>query len=172
MKLNPDYIIGDLDSINPEVLKFYNDKCTIIKYRRQNDTDVEKCLKYAIKLGFREAFLIGATGNRIDHSFCNMGIMLKYFDKILIKMLHHEMYVSPYSGNNVIKCKKGEIISIYGFDNCTKITSTGLKYKLKNTVLKFGEKESTSNVALNDKIQLKVEGGIVFLVKSLNIYNF
>jgi len=49
MKLVPDVIIGDFDSISSNALKEFKYVSKIIQIKRQNDTDVEKCLKYAIK---------------------------------------------------------------------------------------------------------------------------
>ena len=92
MKLVPDIIIGDLDSISPEPLKEFKSVSKIIKLKRQNDTDVEKCLKYAIKNKFAEALLAGATGNRLDHSFCNLGIVLKFFPQIKITLVAENSY--------------------------------------------------------------------------------
>jgi thiamine pyrophosphokinase len=166
-KLNfvPDVIIGDLDSITDENLNYFSGKSEIIKLNRQNDTDVEKALKYSIKKKFDELILIGATGSRLDHSFCNLGIMLKFYDKIRIKLIHRQSVLSVYEGNIEIKTFPGETVSIYGFDRKTKITSQGLKYPLKETSLPFGEKESTSNVALKDSINLTIKGGRIFLIR-------
>ncbi|OGU52935.1 MAG: thiamine diphosphokinase, partial [Ignavibacteria bacterium GWC2_36_12] len=144
--LIPNYIIGDLDSIEDSTLKFFKHKSSIIKLKRQNDTDVEKCLKFAINKGFSEAVLLGVTGNRLDHTFCNLGIVIKFFNKIKLKIIAEESLLIPYKGDVVLKTFPGEIISLYGFDRKTKITSTGLKYPLKKSTLPFGEKESTSNV--------------------------
>ncbi|AFN75821.1 thiamine pyrophosphokinase [Melioribacter roseus P3M-2] len=166
-KLNfvPDVIIGDLDSITDDNLNYFSDKSEIIKLNRQNDTDVEKALKYSIKKKFDELILIGATGSRLDHSFCNLGIMLKFYDKIRIKLLHRQSVLCAYEGDVEIKTSPGETVSIYGFDRKTKITSQGLKYPLKETSLPFGEKESTSNVALKDSINLTIKGGRIFLIR-------
>ena len=87
MNLIPNYIIGDLDSIQTATLRFYKDQTQVIKIKRQNDTDVEKCLKNAIKKGFDEAILTGVTGDRLDHTFCNLGIVHKYFDQLKIKII-------------------------------------------------------------------------------------
>lgn len=161
----PDYIIGDFDSITDETKKIFFNKSKIIPIRRQNDTDVEKCLKFAIKNKFTEAILLGATGDRLDHTICNLGIVLKFYQKIKIKIVHHKSLLIPISGEMEIKTTKGETISLYGFDDKTLITSVGLKYKLKNDSLPFGKKESTSNVAISDLIHLKVENGIIFLIR-------
>jgi len=143
LKLIPEFIIGDLDSINPNVKKFYEKKSKIIKYERQNDTDVEKCLKFIIKKNYDEVILLGATGDRLDHSFCNMGIVLKFFNEIKINILHQKSFLNCFTGKVVLNTLKDEIISLYGFDKKTKIKSVGLKYPLEivrdfNTLRKNG----------------------------------
>ncbi len=164
--LIPDFIIGDLDSINPDVLRYFSGKSKIIQIKRQNDTDAEKCLKYAIKNRFSEVILLGSTGDRLDHSFCNIGMVLKYFNRVSIKIVHKKSLLSAYSGNVTLKTVQRETISIYGIDTKTRITSTGLKYQLKNVSLPFGKKESTSNVALQSKVLLKIKGGVVFVIRN------
>ena len=166
--LTPDCIIGDLDSISKEAIKKFKKTSKILQYKRQNDTDVEKCLKFVIKNKFDEALLIGVTGNRLDHTICNLGIVLKFFSKIKLSLLAENSYLKPYTGDVRLKTQKGEIISLYGFDNKTKLTSNGLKYPLKNISLPFGEKESTSNVATSNSIQLKIRNGIIFIIRDFN----
>ena len=139
-----------------------------MQYKRQNDTDVEKCLKFAIKNKFDEALLIGVTGNRLDHTICNLGIVLKFFSKIKLSLVAENSYLKPYTGDFRLKTQKGEIISLYGFDKKTKITSKGLKYSLKNISLPFGEKESTSNISTSGIVQLKIKNGIIFVIRDFN----
>ena len=167
--LTPAFIIGDLDSISKEAIKKFKKSSEIIQYKRQNDTDVEKCLKFAIKNIFSEALLIGVTGNRLDHTICNLGILLKFFSKIKLSLLAENSYLKPYTGEVRLKTRKGEIISLYGFDKKTKVISEGLKYPLKNISLPFGEKESTSNVSTSNSIQLKIRNGIIFIIRDFNI---
>ena len=169
LDLTPDFIIGDLDSINPVVYDYFYDKCRVIQFKRQNDTDVEKCIKFAIKNKFDEVMLLGATGDRLDHSFCNMGIVLKYFEKIVIKIIHQRSILSAYSGSVTLKTFPKESISIYGIDSKTRITSVGLKYQLMNISLQFGKKESTSNIALRNEVKLVIKGGIVFVIRDFDL---
>jgi len=170
-KLNviPDFIIGDFDSVTDETKKIFYNKSKFIQIKRQNDTDVEKCLKFAVKNKFSEAILLGATGDRLDHSICNLGIVLKFYDKIKIKIVHQKSLLIPISGEVNFKTTKGETISLYGFDEKTFITSIGLKYKLKKESLPFGKKESTSNVAISNLVHLKIENGIIFLIRDFDL---
>lgn len=165
----PNFIIGDLDSISLSTLNYLKNKSTIIQIKRQNDTDVEKCLKFAIKKGFKEAILLGVTGDRLDHTICNLGIVIKFFNRIKILLAAESSFLTPINKMTTFKSKIGETISIYGFDKKTKITSSGLKYKLHNTMLPFGIKESTSNVTVSNIVELNVKGGIVFIIRDFNL---
>lgn len=169
LKLAPDYIIGDLDSIELSTREYYSAKCKIVKMKRQNNTDVEKCLKFAVKKGFTDVILLGATGSRLDHSFCNLGIVLKFFNQIKIRILHENSLLEALKGNVNLKTSPKEVISIYGFDKKTKILSRGLKYKLEHVALPFGEKESTSNVALGNFVELEIKNGKIFLIRDFDV---
>jgi thiamine pyrophosphokinase len=169
MNLTPGVIIGDMDSISTEAKRKYGKTSKLITIRRQNDTDVEKCLKFAIKNKFTKALLTGVTGNRLDHTFCNLGIALKFFPHIDISLIAEESYLKPYKGNVKLTAFKGETISLYGFDKKTKIQSNGLKYPLKDVALPFGERESTSNVATKSVVELKIKNGVIFIIRDLNV---
>lgn len=170
MKLGviPDFIIGDLDSISLSTLKYFKNNSTIIQIKRQNDTDVEKCLKFAIKKNFDEVILLGVTGDRLDHTICNLGIVIKFFKNIKIHISAENSFLSAYNKSVLIKSKINEIISFYAFNKQTFITSKGLLYPLEKSNLAFGEKESTSNVSISEMIELKITGGIVFVIRDFN----
>jgi len=166
--ITPDFIIGDLDSISLSTLKYFKNKSTVIKIKRQNDTDVEKCLKFAIRKKFDEVVLLGVTGDRLDHTICNLGIVIKFFGKIKIYLSAESSFLTSINKTTEFNSKVGETISIYAFDDKTKISSVGLKYKLNNTALPFGVRESTSNVSISEKIILKIKNGIVFVIRDFN----
>jgi thiamine pyrophosphokinase len=167
MKLDPDVIIGDLDSISSNALKEFKSVSKIIRIKRQNDTDVEKCLKFAIKNKFEEALLLGATGNRLDHTLCNIGIVLKFFTQIKVSLIAEDSFLKAYTGNIELKTFPGETISLYGISSETKIISNGLKYELKNIALPFGIRESTSNIAIKNLVKLKIKNGVVFVIRDV-----
>jgi thiamine pyrophosphokinase len=165
LNLIPDYIIGDLDSISESNLNYFSGKSVIHKITSQNDTDVEKCLKFAISKKMSEAILLGVTGDRLDHTFCNLGIILKFSNKINLKLIAENSYLSAYSGKIELNTFHGETISLYGFNARTKIKSEGLKYPLKTISLPFGIKESTSNVAVATRVKLNITGGKIFIIR-------
>jgi thiamine pyrophosphokinase len=161
----PDYIIGDLDSVTKDTLKYFTGKSEIIGIKRQNDTDVEKCIKYAIKKKLNDIVLTGVTGDRLDHTFCNLGIVLKFFNLARLRIIAENSLLAPYTGNVNIKTCSGETISLYGLNAKTRILSEGLYYPLKNISLPFGIKESTSNLAIGKEIKLRITGGVIFVIR-------
>lgn len=167
LNLLPDFIIGDLDSITDDNLKYYSKKVSIIKYKRQNDTDVDKSIKFAIKNKFAQIILLGVTGDRLDHTICNLGMVIKYLNKIKIFIAAEKSFLIPVRDQISFISKPGEIFSIYAFDDKTKISSTGLKYKLNNTTLPFGLRESTSNVSISENVTFKVKNGVAFVIREL-----
>ena len=165
LKIIPNYIIGDFDSVDKNLLESYTGKSKVIQVKRQDDTDIEKCLKYSVKQKFTEAVLLSVTGDRLDHSFCNLGIALKFHDKINVRIISETSMLSVYERQVSFDTKKGEYISLYAFDKKTKITSQGLKYPLMETQLPFGVRESTSNVAVSGLVNLTIKNGKIFVIR-------
>src|ERR1035437_8857981 len=163
----PNYIIGDLDSTTKDTLNYFAGKSKIIKIKRQNDTDVEKCIKFAIKRKLDNIVLTGVTGDRLDHTFCNLGIVLKFSHLATIRIIAENSFLAPYTGNATLRTCSGETISLYGFNSKTRIISEGLYYPLKNISLPFGVKESTSNLAEGRVVKLRISGGEIFVIRDL-----
>jgi thiamine pyrophosphokinase len=44
-----------------------------------------------------------------------------------------------------------------------------LKYPLDGIALPFGERESTSNIATGKSIELDIKGGIVFIIRHIEV---
>jgi len=165
--ITPDFIIGDLDSISLESIEHFKEKSKIIKYKRQNDTDVEKVLKYLIKNNYKDIVIFSATGDRLDHSIGILSILLKFAPTCQLSLVHGNNILYVLSGEVIVKAKIGETISLFAFNEKTTITTTGLKYPLKNETLIFGQRESISNVAEKSEILLNISGGYIFLTREI-----
>lgn len=74
-KIRPQYILGDFDSIDREVLDYYENRkeIPVKRYKPEKDaTDTRIGLELALKLGSTRIFLLGATGGRLDHYMGNL----------------------------------------------------------------------------------------------------
>ena len=163
----PKFIIGDLDSVNQEVLEYYKSKnVKVIKLSRQNDTDLEKALKLCRKLKYDKVFVVGFTGKRFDHTLSNISNVLKFVKDFQIMMIENYSTLQFVTGKNSFKSEKDELISILCFDPRVKITTENLKYPLKDETLMFGQRESTSNVSNKENFGLMVKNGFAVLIRS------
>ncbi|MEJ5304345.1 MAG: thiamine diphosphokinase [Ignavibacteria bacterium] len=163
----PKFIIGDLDSVNTKILKFYrNNNVKIIKLSRQSDTDLEKALKLCKRLHYNKIFVVGFSGKRFDHTLSNISNALKFVSDFQIVMVDNNSTLQFVTGKSSFKSEKGELISILCFDPQVKITTENLRYKLNDEHLMFGRRESTSNVSTKENFSLIVKNGFAVLIRS------
>lgn len=67
--LKPDLLIGDLDSIDPELLKKVPDSCQkIVHPRHKNETDTQLAMLHCIREGSAEIFICNDLQGRFDHT--------------------------------------------------------------------------------------------------------
>lgn len=167
--ITPDYLIGDLDSINPEILEIFKEKSVeIIKYPRDKDyTDTELCLYKALEIGCMEICIIAGVGSRIDHSLGNIGLLH------LISKKGGKGYIlsgksSIYLCNDSIRLcgEVGDTISIIPFNgNAKGLKSSGLRFELNNTDIEFGKPIGISNEMTEKEFSIEIEKGEILVIK-------
>ena len=74
--ITPDYIIGDLDSLEDKYKLKYSDR--LIKVSEQETNDLTKAMMRAKDFGFKNIIIVAATGLREDHSLGNISLMSVY----------------------------------------------------------------------------------------------
>lgn len=173
-KLNiiPNYIVGDLDSVDRNILKLYsNSNITFHKYQPEKDyTDTDIALKLAIELGSTHITIIGGTGTRIDHLLANIHILCFALDKYVMCQIidtNNKIYLI----NSQIKLEKnkvfGKYISLIPLTSeITGLTLTGFKYSLHNYTLTIGKSLGISNEIIEDVANINLESGILIVIES------
>ena len=146
LKIIPSAIIGDLDSVN---LNEVDQSVEIIKREDQNSSDLEKALNYCIEKGFSKVYLLASTGLRDDHNLANLILIIDFIEKINVIILSDEYEIEAVKGKKKYKSKKNTQISIISINEGNKITTGGLKYNLKDEVLK-SRSHGISNSTIED----------------------
>ena len=146
LKITPSVIIGDLDSVN---LNEVDQSVEIIKREDQNLSDLEKALNYCIEKGFSKVYLLASTGLRDDHNLANLILIIDFIEKINVIILSDEYEIEAVKGKKEYKSKKDTQISIISINEGNKITTGGLKYNLKDEVLK-SRSHGISNSTIED----------------------
>lgn len=151
LKLTPDFLVGDFDSIDKKIYtKIKSAKAKILKFPRDKDvTDTELALDHALKWGATDiTILAGISGARTDHLLGNILLLLKNkYSRTSIKFVNGNQEI--YIARNQIKIegKKDDLVSLIPIDDTVKnMKSTGLKYDLSKYTISIQGNHGISNV--------------------------
>lgn len=136
MKLNPDLIIGDFDTVDHVLLDKYSKKNIKVEKLdpRKDDTDTCEAFARAINHMPDVIDILGGTGSRFDHTYANMFLLKKACDLgIKAYIINKLNRISVIKGENVFleSEKYGKYISFIQFDGSARgVTLKGFEYPL------------------------------------------
>ena len=131
--IEPNLIIGDLDSINDSLkIKFAD---ILIKIADQNTNDLTKAINWCIANNITDVTILGATGKREDHTIANISLLAKYIEQLNVKIITDYGIFTPITKKTKFKSEKGQQVSIFSLDCDKEISSENLKYPLQNLKL-------------------------------------
>ncbi len=160
----PNLIVGDFDSHEqPET-----DTEMIVLPREKDDTDTVYAVKEAVRRGFREFLLIGVIGERFDHTFGNVSLLL-YLDDLGIPAC----ILDDYSEMRIVSWETAEVkddcswFSLLNISGTAKgITILNAKYPLEDGEITSEYQYGISNEVLPGKTAcVSVREGRLLLVK-------
>jgi thiamine pyrophosphokinase len=152
----PEAIVGDLDSLSDEIEEKYSDR--LYRDDNQDTNDLTKAVTWCIEKGYKEIVILGATGKREDHTLGNISLLTEYAKNINVIMVTDTGVFSPHLSSCTISSFPGQQVSVFSINPGTRITSSGLKYKLDNTKLQNWWR-ATLNEATGDSFELSFTGG-------------
>jgi thiamine pyrophosphokinase len=158
--LEPFAIVGDCDSLNPEIFRKYSDR--IFKDTEQETNDLTKAVRWCSERGYNDIVILGATGKREDHTVGNISLLTEYAQFINIKMITDTGIFYPVLKTSRFESSPGRQVSIFSINPETEITSSGLLYPLIKRKLKNWW-EASLNEATGDHFELEFEGGAVIV---------
>lgn len=176
-RYKPEVIIGDLDSVRPEVKEFYAGLGTKILENSddQDTTDFQKSVFYvkdviaSTKTSNVKLVVLGAFGGRLDHTFANINVLFMFPEVrivllsdesmafLLPKNFNHEVLI-----NSSIEGPQCGLLPVGGSSIST--TTTGLKWNLDKTSMQFGGLISTSNIQINDVVTVHSDADLVWTI--------
>lgn len=174
MNIIPNYIVGDLDSIEREVIEYYENKNVIFKRypSHKDETDSEICIYLAKSLGADEIDLLATLGGRIDHTLANIGLM-NYIkeNSIRPRILTSEEEIFMVKNETInLNGKKGDTISVISINGELKgVTLEKLEYPLDNAIVNHLSPLGISNVMLEDECIISIEDGCALIIRNFNI---
>ena len=173
MEVLPDWIVGDFDSVDTEILDFFEQQ-EGIQWKRlipeKDDTDTESAIRLALKEGCKQIHILGATGSRIDHMLGNiqlLGIGLENEAEICIVDENNRIRMVDKG----IKIKKeeqfGEYVSLLPFTPQVKgLTLKGMKYPLKEYTMTCYNSLGISNEIVEEVAEISFDDGVLLVLET------
>lgn len=161
MGLTAHAVIGDFDSVAPDSLP----DVLRIPAPDQNHTDLDKALDHLISLGYRQIAVIGATGDRLDHTFGAVEMLVKYGRSVTLRLLDDVGCACLADDDTTLSTTAGQVVSLLPVGVVESVSTDGLKWELKGERLAPGVRDGISNVALGESVGIRVRGGnlVVYL---------
>ncbi|MCP4750579.1 MAG: thiamine diphosphokinase [Proteobacteria bacterium] len=159
-QLEPDIILGDLDSLRSEIGNGFP-AVEILKIPDQNTTDGEKAFQYCLDNRFQKIQVFGALGKRADHGLYNLGLLKKFHLKGIETTIHTEdEEIFLLDKKHRFFGRPGTRISLIPiFGTVTGVVTQGLVYPMNQTTLELGSFSSISNEFAEESASVDLASG-------------
>lgn len=176
-------IVGDFDTIAPEILEKYVSASpagpVIHQFNPEKDnTDTDIALRLAMDYcrhcpeGPCEIWMLGATGSRLDHVLANITmLLLPHRAGIQAWIVDKNNRISLLHGTRIINREQrfGKYISLIPLTTqLTGVTLKGVKYPLDNYTVRLGDSLCVSNELAADRAELTVADGVAVLLETMD----
>ncbi len=168
--LTPNLLVGDMDSVDGEVLEKVSAADTRVLRLpvEKDDSDTESAVKALCDRGFQEIILLGATGSRLDHV---LGSVM-----LISAAAASSPQVVLWDANNCCRLIKAgayhlsrteDNVSVVPLspDGLT-LTLNGFYYPLQEDTILFGQSRGLSNVMVAQEGTISVHHGFGLLFVS------
>ena len=156
--LNPNYIIGDIDSIESELLKLNFNNIQLFHLSDQDINDFEKCLMFAKIKGWENLLIFGFSGGLLEHTLNNWSVFKRFSKLMNLCIYDKDRYGFSISKSVEVSTKINEIISLIP-EPSVKLTTKNLNWNLDKEILSLGIKEGARNISLGESIELTIFSG-------------
>ena len=173
LKIIPNHVVGDFDSVSSEILEFYKKQSQIIFHTfnaEKDNTDTDIAFKLAIQLKSSKITILGALGRRMDHAIANIHILKDALEANIPCQIideHNRIYLI----NKEMTLEKdkvyGKYVSLIPLTSIVEgLTLTGFKYPLNHYTLPIGTSLGISNEIITDTAHIEMKNGILIVIES------
>ena len=166
--LKPDILIGDLDSVDEELINIAKSEgVEIFEFNKDKDeSDFELAINYSISIEAGSITIIGGENGEIDHLFSIYNIISNCkFDNSITWL--YENYIMKFQSTAIFSLPKGEKFSIIPISNLENLNIEGSKYELHDTFLPKGSSRTIRNESIGKEITVSCSTGLFNLVYKL-----
>ena len=172
-EIKPDYIVGDFDSAPRSLVSYYREELNVPvrEFNPVKDaSDTEIALRLCIGLNRKEIWILGATGNRIDHMWANVQCLQIALDAgadASIVDSHNQIRLLDKGITLKREEAFGKYFSLFPLElPVDDLSITGAKYPLKDHFMKPDDSLCVSNEFAEDEVDIWFAFGKVILMET------
>lgn len=166
--LTPNLVIGDFDSVDPELLQRYQHCLRIQHPTAKNETDTELAILWALDQGVRRITVCNDCGGRIDHALAliqNLDFLKSRGCSGSIESSAQRLFFLDRDTH--FTCLEGHGLSLLAWrDEAEFLSSEGLLYPLEGVKLNPLNPRGMSNQILSANAQIRLIQGKVLAILS------
>jgi thiamine pyrophosphokinase len=168
--VKPDFIVGDFDTVNQELLEHY-EKDIILRHPPEKDqTDTELAIETALNSGCNHLVFFGATGSRLDHSLGNIFLLERMVKQGVSAELLNEnnrLYLKNQSFTLQRNNTWGDYLSLLPLSETVEgVTLTGFKYPVERLTFYRDCTLGISNEITAEEARVEFSKGTFIVVES------
>ncbi|HJF68260.1 MAG TPA: thiamine diphosphokinase [Staphylococcus kloosii] len=170
--IEPEFTIGDFDSVNDEERQVLTDQFGINPVKAEkDDTDLAIAVEEAVQRGFLEINIYGATGGRLDHFMGALQILEKpEYQRLNVKIIIiDQQNVIQYltaGCYNIQQQANFKYVSFIPVNYPTYISLINFKYPLEHQNLEQGSTLTISNELDGQSGIVELHEGAVLMIQS------
>lgn len=167
--LAPQALVGDMDSLSPEIQRCFEEEGTHIERhpKDKDKTDTELALEYAFALAPDEIIILAAMGGRLDHTLANVSLLATGVKKkISVRLIDEWCEVFMVERKAVVEGKAGQTVSIFPFsDEASGVSLEGFAYLLTDGVMAREKPYGISNRLKEPHGVISVKKGSLLVIR-------
>lgn len=162
-------VVGDMDSVEPSLLKRYDDQgIHISRFPQEKDeTDFELAILAAGNYIADTLIVIGGGGKHLDHLLANVSVLAgSQTEKWIVDMYtkNEHIYVCRPDQERTIPGESGSAISIVPVGGNAVVTTSGLKWELEESTLEVFSARGISNEFTYDVAKIETSRGSIAII--------
>ncbi|MBN2538507.1 MAG: thiamine diphosphokinase [Deltaproteobacteria bacterium] len=169
----PDFIVGDMDSVDEDTLRYFETKGSrIIRHPADKDeTDTQLALECAFEMNPDGIRIFGALGGRVDHMLANISLLVLCAKRgIDARIIDKQCELFVIDDLCVIDGKEGETVSLLPLSSkVSGIQLEGFRYPLTDAVMEIGVPYGISNRLIGTRGTISVKSGYLLVIRQFGI---
>ncbi|MBU3700328.1 MAG: thiamine diphosphokinase [Candidatus Kapabacteria bacterium] len=162
----PDLLVGDLDSVRPNVVEAVSIHGQVIEDPDQEYNDFEKALRVAAASLWKNILVLGIHGGELEHTLNNWSVLMRHGRSMRLVALDGGRIGVPVYDLFEYEAEADEVISIIPQPHA-RLTTSGLRWPLTDEVLQLGSREGARNRAIEQAVSVTIhEGSALIFVGS------